>query len=499
VRALPGAAVTVLDIETGIDAVHLSLTAGRPWDVVLDVAGGQGAAHRWPLLLHHVRKGGRVAVRVPDDAAALTDSVDAVLAARRSGVEAPVPGRDLRDNPERDLAALAASTDDLRIDGGWLLATSRIDALAKVPEQDGDAFLLARPAAGRTIAGQPAVRFASRCVLRASAPTDLPSEYDAPSVSLREYADVTCLGRQAAYGDGFVLPESYRHPFKRRLRNVAFAEWAPRFVRWPEAAAAALEGPVFLVDTYVRPHFGHALTDQLGHLWGWHTALERHPDLRALVFAKPGEQLAGWELELLGAGGVDPDRVVVAHEPTAVSVLVATSPLFGMPAYVHPAIATTYAEVGTALASRSAAGSPGPLRLFCSRRPGKRSCHNAAEVEGLFAAHGFAVVYPEDHPLADQVRMVRDADVVAGFAGSGMFQIAFAGGPKHVILVGSESYTASNEYLISSVLGHRLDLVLCRPDVPKDGPGFSNASYQSDFTYDADREGRFLRGVLADL
>jgi hypothetical protein len=89
--------------------------------------------------------------------------------------------------------------------------------------------------------------------------------------------------------------------------------------------------------------------------------------------------------------------------------------------------------------------------------------------------------------------------VVAGFAGSGMFQIAFAGGPKHVVLVGSESYTASNEYLVSSVVGHRLDLVLCRPDVPKQGRRFSNASYQSDYTYDDRREGVFLRKVLAGL
>ena len=122
----------------------------------------------------------------------------------------------------------------------------------------------------------------------------------------------------------------------------------------------------------------------------------------------------------------------------------------------------------------------------------------AAEVEALFAGHGFVVVHPEDHPLADQVRMVRDAEVVAGFAGSGMFQIALAGGPKHVVLVGSESYTASNEYLISSVVGHRLDLVLCRPDVVRTA-GFDNASYQSDFTYDDRREGVFLRSVLAEL
>jgi capsular polysaccharide biosynthesis protein len=509
-KALPDAVITVLDLDAGMDAVHLALAAGRPWDLVLDVAAGKGTAKRWPVLLHHVRRGGNLAVQVPDSSGPLEDSVADVDAARRAGAEPPTPGRDLRDNPERDVAALAASTTALgtllpilRVRDGWLRATSAVDTLAKVPEADGDAFLRARPSAGRTLRTVPGLRFESRCALRSSAPVDLPSEYDAPAVSLREYVGVTCLGRQAAYGDGFVLPESYRHPFKRRLRNVAFAEWAPRFVRRPGPATATLDGPAYLLDTYVRGHFGHALTDQLGHLWGWRTALDRHPELRALVFARPhdrpGEDLAGWERELLAAGGVDPERLVVAYEPTAVDVLVASSPMFGMPAYVHPAIATTYAEVGAGLVARSAAEHPGPLRLFCSRRPGKRSCHNAADVEGLFAAHGFVVVYPEDHPLPDQVRMVRDADVVAGFAGSGMFQIAFAGGPKHVILVGSESYTASNEYLISSVVGHRLDLVLCRPDVPQERPRFSNASYQSDFTYDDDREGRFLREVLADL
>jgi capsular polysaccharide biosynthesis protein len=436
---------------------------------------------------------------LPGDPGPVEASVAKVREAASGGAQPPMPGRDLRDNSERDLAALAASASDLRIDAGWLRATSAVETLAKVPEADGDAFLRARPSAGQTLATLPGLRFASRCVLRSSAPVDLPTEYDAPAASLREYRNVTCLGRQAAYGDGFVLPESYRHPFKRRLRNVAFAEWAPRFVRAPQPASQRLDGPAYLLDTYVRGHFGHALTDQVGHLWGWRPALDRHPDLRAVVFTKPGEELGTWEWELLEAGGIERDRVVVAQEPTEVELLVASSPLFGMPAYVHPALATTYAQVGTALAGRARAGRPGPLRLFCSRRPGKRTCHNAAEVEELFAENGFSVLFPEDRPLPDQVRLVREADVVAGFAGSGMFQIAFAGGPKHVIVVGSESYTARNEYLISSVVGHRLDLVLCRPDVARTTAGFDNASYQSDFTYDDDREGVFLREVLAAL
>ncbi len=503
-RALPDAAITPIDLDAGMDAVHLALAAGRPWDLVLDVAGGQGAVRRWPVLLHHLRRGGRLAVRAPEDDGRLRESVAEVHAAAHAGAVPPTPGRDLRNNAERDLAALAASTRDVSLKDGWLVATSEVETLAKIPEADADSFLVARRSAGRTLVTIPGIRFSSRSQFRSSAPTALPREYDAPAVSLREYSEVVCLGRQAAYGDGFVLPESYRHPFKRRLRNVAFAEWAPRFVRRPETPTASLDGPAYLADTYVPGHFGHALTDQLGHFWGWRPALERHPDLRALVFAAPNDppdqDLAEWQYDLLAAGGIDRSRVVVARQPTRVPLLVASSPMFGMPAYVHPAIATTYAEVGSSLSHRAEPGRRRPLRLFCSRRPGKRSCHNVAEVEALFEAHGFSVVFPEDHPLPEQVRLVRDADVVAGFAGSGMFQIAFAGGPKHVILVSSESYTASNEYLISSVVGHRLDLVLCRADITKDeGRRFDNTAYQSDFTYDDGREGVFLRQVLAEL
>jgi capsular polysaccharide biosynthesis protein len=496
--ALPHADIAALDADEGMDAVHLELTAGRPWDLVLDVAGGKSARGRWPVLLHHVRRGGTLAVRLPGRPGPLRASVREVLAAQQAGPEPPTPGRDPRGNPERDLAALAASASDPRIEDGWLRATNAVATLAKVPEQDASTFLAARPAAGRVLTTLPDIRFASRAVVRSSSVTDLAQEIDAPAMSLREYDDVTCLGRQAAYGTGFVLPESYRHPFKRRLRNVAFAEWAPRFVREPAPATSSLDGPHYLLDTYVPGHFGHALTDQVGHLWGWEAARQRHPDLRALLFTPAGQALAAWEWDLLEAGGVETDRVVVAHEPTRVELLVTSSPMFGMPQYVHPAIAKTYAVVGSALADR-APGAPGPRRLFCSRRPGKRTCHNAAEVEALFAGHGFTVVLPEDHPLPEQVRMVRDAEVVAGFAGSGMFQISFAGGPKHVVLVGSESYTATNEYLMASVVGHRLDLVLCRPDVPKTKRRFDNASYQSDFTYDPDREGVFLREVLSSL
>ena len=112
--------------DDGMDVVHLGLTAGRPWDLVLDVAGGKGAARRWPVLLHHVRRGGRVAVRLPGRARGPSQrTVRRGPGRPGSGLEAPTPGRDPRDNPERDLAALAASAADLAIEDGWLRRNQR--------------------------------------------------------------------------------------------------------------------------------------------------------------------------------------------------------------------------------------------------------------------------------------------------------------------------------------------------------------------------------------
>ena len=92
--------------------------------------------------------------------------------------------------------------------------------------------------------------------------------------------------------------------------------------------------------------------------------------------------------------------------------------------------------------------------------------------------------------------MVRAAESIGGFAGSGMFHIGFAGRPAHVVLVASEAYPCHNEYLMSALLGHRLDIVLCRPDVPRVDGAFTRESFHSDYTYDPARDGDFLAAAL---
>jgi hypothetical protein len=224
----------------------------------------------------------------------------------------------------------------------------------------------------------------------------------------------------------------------------------------------------------------------MGYVWGWPQALSQRPSLRALIVTRPGSRPAEWEYDLLEAAGIERQRVSFVDHPVRVERLLGSTPMYDIGHFIHPEMSAIYDAIGGRLAEQ-AISAPEGVRVFHSRR-GRRACRNTTEVENVFRESGFDIVYPEEEPLARQVARVRSAGVVAGFAGSNLFHIAFAGKPLHL----------HNEYMMSALLGHALDVVVCRPDIPR-ADGFDRRAFQSDYWLDMDREGRFLRDVLADL
>jgi capsular polysaccharide biosynthesis protein len=347
------------------------------------------------------------------------------------------------------------------------------------------------PARGRVLETRPAETWRSRAEVRTSGPMELnplPATYDAPAMVRREWYDVVALPRQVVLSGDLLLPESFTTADGHRQRNPTVDKVDARLARRPAVPVdpPRLDGRYLHLENVMPRHFGHALTETVSRFWGW------EPGLRALVFDGTGE-LPGWQRDLFAAAGID--DVHVATGPVRVDTLVGVTPMFSRPSFVHPDLRATYDAVGAALDARASVRA-WPRRVFFTRRPGKRSCRNAEEVEAAFVAAGYEVVHPEDHPLADQVAMVRGAESVGGFAGSGMFHIGFAGRPTNVVLVSSEAYPCHNEYLMSALLGHRLDIVLCRPDVPRVDGAFTRESFHSDYVYDAARDGDFLARAL---
>ena len=493
-RRLPAASVTRFPAGGRAGTLHAQLAAAGPFDAVLDLTRRAGRRRRLlKNVFWHLRPGGcYIAAR----SARRLDVALERLARTRAGEAVPARGK------EQDEAALGDAIESVTRVGDHLVLVNRTAALAKVPEKQADRVLALRGTRDRVLHTEPGATFASRCTFSSNRerPATMPETLTAPPASLREYHDPVCLPGQVLTTGNLLLPETYRHNQRRRLTNRHTEELGPRFARVDAdlGAAPGLAGTYFYLDNENRGHFGHALTEQLALLWALPLAREHAGPVKAVMSVNKRRELQPFELELFGAAGLAPEDLVLLEEPTRVERLLAATPMFSMPHYVHPGVADVWRRTGDALAAR-ATTEPQHDRVFISRRIAKRSCRNASEVEELFVRHGFTLVFPEDLSLPDQVAMFRRARVVAGFAGSGLFNACFSPEPTTVIQIGHEAYTANNEYLIASVLGHDLVSVVSGIDRTPGEERRNVKRFQSSFTVDLEREGRFLREVLAGL
>ncbi|MET1059343.1 MAG: glycosyltransferase family 61 protein [Nocardioides sp.] len=517
-REVAGGPVVELDVADPSE-VHIRLTALGPFAVIVDdVRQRSSRVRRFQDVVHHLAPGGVLVVRdVP--AAAVADPhpdkkglgglLGAIEVARREG--RPPQGNPGSPPPAKPVLArqdawfLAEAIESVEPVGGHLVVTSRGSrALAKIGEDEIDRLVELRgDGRDRILDVVPAQTFTSRATFRTNATegkhASPRSGYSAPAATLRQYHDVTCSPGQVVSDERVILPDTYRHNQRPRLKNRYTVEVAPRFAELLDTSPPTrLTGVYFHLDNELRGHFGHAMTEQVSRLWAWPRAKELRPDLKVLMALNKGRELRSWEKTLYGAVGITPEDIEFVDGPVQVETLLSATPMLSMPQYVHPEIARTWRRMSDALAAE-APDRDYPSRFFCARRSPKRACHNAEEVEALFAEQGFEILYPEEYSIPEQAAMFRKADVVAGYAGSALFNVLYAPEPTRMVMLTSEAYTASNEYMMASVLGHRIDLVTCRPDLEQPANGWSREAFEASYTFDPEREGRFLAEVFASL
>lgn len=509
-QVFPDTRVTAYDVSVPESDLHVRLAADGWFDVVVDdTRSGRERAALLRAVFFHVGRGGALVMRrarsgglkpLPGGEQRLSALLAGVMELRLS----TSGGKKNRHNKRYDERQLADAVGTLTSRHEHLLLTNRVRVFAKLREEETNPWLATRGAeAGRVLATRPAQRFESRATVTESDSVragGFPAAYDVPAVSLREYRNALCTPGQVVTAGNVMLPDTFRHNQRSRMANRYAEDFAARFAR-PGSRTKnpeRLEGSYFYLDSEFRGHFGHALTEQLSRLWGWRQAKEEIPDLKAVMALNKGRELAQFEVDLYAAAGIAPEDLVFVRDAVRVERLVGATPMLSQPDYVHPDLRELWAEVSAALA----AGAPErdyPERFFCARRIEKRPCRNAEEVEAYFAGHGFEVVFTEDYPLAEQARMFRSADVVAGFAGSALFNLALSGSPKRGIVISSESYTAQNEYMVSAVVGHQVDVAWSAAEIPMPEGRWQARAFHSPFTFDFGREGRFVDEVLRGL
>ena len=501
-----------VDAKQSASALHAFLAAHGPFQIIADDARWVRRRRLFVNVFFHLAPGGALVMRVPQRRLAGVDAVKQLVPRIIQGQ--PTRGGNTAwarlheaglDKAGLDEAGLNESIGDVMLERSHLVVTSKVRALAKMTEDEVNTVLEQRAgASGRILDKRPGLTWMSRCDVRTSASTiepRMPKSYQAPDMFLREYYDVVCLPRQIAVQENLILPDSYRHNQQRCLKHSFMYDFSPRFARpvGDMGALTTLTGAYFYLDSESPGHFGHTMTDQMSRLWAWPQAKRVEPDLKVLrSLPRPGTNIPAHELEIFHSIGIEAADVVLFDAAVKVERLVAATPMFSMPAYVHPDIRAVWNSIGRRLAT-AAPRREYARRIFCSRRTTKRQCRNAMEVETVFANQGFQVIYPEDFPLPEQAAIFRHADIVAGYAGSAMFTLAFCETPKLVIMITSEIYRARNEYMICSVLGHQLNVLWCRPDAHQAANIWPGPGRKAPFTFDFAREGLFLEEALASL
>ncbi len=331
-----------------------------------------------------------------------------------------------------------------------------------------------------------------------------PDELAYPEVRVRRYDGRVALpATSVAIHGRSVLPDSFRwhladHPVATWLRDED-----ERFARPRKGSMFPnehLTGSYYFFGYNNPGHFGHLMTEAVAKLWGWDAAKAADPSLKILCREHPKRPgTAGERLEnvLLPAYGIDPDDIVWTTGPVTVDRLVGATPLWhnAPPYYVHPALPDDWRRLRSGL---PAASVPQTEKLFVTRPPGSnRFCRNFEAVDSLFERRGFSILRPETLTVPEQAALFAQARVIAGFGGSGMFNLVYAHALETVIVLNQSAYWGRSEHLFATALDVDSHFFWSDPD-----PGHVEGSYaghQSDWEFDFSRDGVPLEQLLGDL
>jgi capsular polysaccharide biosynthesis protein len=332
----------------------------------------------------------------------------------------------------------------------------------------------------------------------------LPTRIEYPTLWLRHYVGhIALAGNTLMYTDSSVLPDSFRHHLDADPRNLRLINVSADFARIPSdrRPSRTLPGTFYQLESTFPGHFGHVMTELVSRLWGWPEAKQAFPELKAIFHPRrPREADTALERQILQAYGLAADDIVTVNEPVYLESVVSASPMWHnqVPHYVHPEMSTVWRRLAEGLIEATA---PTYDRIFVSRtsRWKRRFCRNTADVERFFEAHGFTVIYPETLDLGVQAAIFANASIIAGFGGSGLFNIMYCRKLQTLILLSHEAYTARNEHLFTSLSDVTVHYFWSAPDIPHPPDGWLQDAFYSGWEFDFTRNEESLRSLLMSL
>lgn len=221
-----------------------------------------------------------------------------------------------------------------------------------------------------------------------------------------------------------------RHGSRDLSAIPGLVENATRFA--PPASAPTLEGGAVFLPWGATFNYGHFVIDALPSL----LAMERAGLLDDLPILAP--RLTTWQRDLIALAF--PERAV-REVDAPVARLERAAFATSMDHFLHHPNGLL-ADVAARVLARAPAGR-GARRVYLSRRgQSMRVMVGEAAFEKALAARGFTIVRPETLSAAEQVALVRDAEVLVGASGAALANAVFLPRGARVVEIQPLNFTS---------------------------------------------------------
>ena len=226
------------------------------------------------------------------------------------------------------------------------------------------------------------------------------------------------------------------------------------------APAKSLQGRGLYLGHYMGGHYGHFITEGLSTFWVFEDYPAKVFDYFVFHPFAFGTEISAYARDCLEWFGITLDKIVFAGDQRlSFSELVVPERLFRLNHSADVRSRWTYQTIA------AAAPLPGstPSRIYLSRRKFSRRqfdrvVANEIEVENVFRAYEFEIVYPETLAFPVQVSLCNCASVIAGISGSGLHNSVFMKSGTFLIELGDPRYSgrsAPTQGLCNHIAGVR--------------------------------------------
>lgn len=202
---------------------------------------------------------------------------------------------------------------------------------------------------------------------------------------------------------------------------------------------------------WLIPHYGHFLMESLSRCWVFNE-IKINSNFKFLFnYYNDGDQFLNnkkWAVEFLTSFGIESDKVIFSNKPSVLERLYVPSQSMILHSNVN-SLAQNYIW-------SNIKESFGPFNDECNRKiylsrkklkKDKRFLINEDEVESVFCALGFEIIYPEELSLREQIHCLDQAKVVAGPSGSALHNAAFMRPGQLLISLTTTDFCLLNEVL----------------------------------------------------